>query len=164
TATSIPLAIDAGLGELSRMGVLMTPQYGPRVRLHKVFTDMPLIPDEPIDFGVWDFCLKCTQCARYCPGKAIMKAPPTAKTNDSCNREGLLRWPLDAGNCFTFMARSGTDCGVCIRVCPFNKPPGKLHDLVRWGVKRTPWLDPVFVRGDKWLGNWKPSAPSHFWE
>ncbi len=164
TANSIPLAIDAGLGELSRMGLLITPEYGPRVRLNKIFTDMPLIPDEPTDFGVWDFCMKCVQCARFCPGQAIMKAPPTAKTDNICNREGLLRWPLNAENCFAFMARTGSDCGVCIRVCPFNKPPGKLHDWVRWGVKNTPWLDTLFVQADKRLGYWKPAAPVTYWE
>ncbi|OQX54986.1 MAG: hypothetical protein B5M54_04170, partial [Candidatus Aminicenantes bacterium 4484_214] len=49
---SIPMAIDAGLGELGRMGLLVTPKYGPRVRLAKVITDMPLLPDAPIRFGV----------------------------------------------------------------------------------------------------------------
>ncbi|MEE8604596.1 MAG: reductive dehalogenase domain-containing protein, partial [Candidatus Aminicenantaceae bacterium] len=42
TGLSIPMAIDAGLGELGRMGLLMTPKYGPRIRLAKVITDMPL--------------------------------------------------------------------------------------------------------------------------
>ena len=35
---SIPIAIDAGLGQLGRMGLLVTPKYGPRVRLAKVIT------------------------------------------------------------------------------------------------------------------------------
>ena len=41
TACSIPLAIDAGLGELGRNTLLITPEFGPRVRLAKVFTDLP---------------------------------------------------------------------------------------------------------------------------
>ena len=52
TSLSIPLAIDAGLGELGRHGLLITPEYGPCVRLCKVFTDLPLEPDKPIQFGV----------------------------------------------------------------------------------------------------------------
>jgi len=52
TALSIPLAIDAGLGELGRNGLLITPQYGPRVRICKIFTDLTLEPDKPIKFGV----------------------------------------------------------------------------------------------------------------
>ncbi|WP_300462638.1 reductive dehalogenase domain-containing protein [Desulfobacula sp.] len=54
TACSIPLAIDAGLGEIARNGLLVTPAFGPRVRLAKVFTDMPLISDMPMEFGVWE--------------------------------------------------------------------------------------------------------------
>jgi hypothetical protein len=48
TSFSIPFAVDAGLGQLGRNGLLITPYYGPRVRLCKVFTDLPLIPDNPI--------------------------------------------------------------------------------------------------------------------
>ncbi len=52
TALSIPLALAAGLGELGRMGLLITPQFGPRIRLCKVFTNMPLAPDTFRPFGV----------------------------------------------------------------------------------------------------------------
>jgi hypothetical protein len=62
TALSIPLAIDAGLGELGRNGLLITPQFGPRVRLCKVLTDLPLKPDKPIAFGVQEYCEKCKKC------------------------------------------------------------------------------------------------------
>jgi len=74
-ALSVPLAIDAGLGQFSRMGLLITPGYGPRVRLAKVLTDLPLIPDEPdIKFNqsVIRFCKTCKKCAKYCPSKSIM--------------------------------------------------------------------------------------------
>ncbi|MBU0595790.1 hypothetical protein KJ567_03800 [Candidatus Bipolaricaulota bacterium] len=52
TALSIPLAVDAGLGQLGRNGLLVTQQFGPCVRLCKVFTDLPLASDAPRDFGV----------------------------------------------------------------------------------------------------------------
>jgi reductive dehalogenase len=163
TATSIPLAIDAGLGELSRMGLLVTPEYGPRVRLSKVITDMPLKPDSPIEFGVWDFCMKCEKCARFCPGQAIMHGPPSEKIHNISNREGLLRWAVDGEKCFTSFPRNSTACGVCIRVCPFNKLPGVLHDWVRWGVKNTRWLDSLFVKADDLLGYDKKAKISEFW-
>ena len=47
TAIDIPLAIDAGLGELGRNGLLITPEYGPRVRISKVLTDLPLGNQNP---------------------------------------------------------------------------------------------------------------------
>jgi len=164
TALSVPLAIDAGLGELSRMGLLVTPRYGPRVRLNKIFTDMPLEPDSPIEFGVWDFCQRCEKCTHFCPGQAIMSGPPTDKVDSTFKRPGaILRWPQNAERCFGFMSRNGGDCGVCVRVCPFNKPPGMVHDWVRWGVKNTRWLDPLFAKADDLLGYGRRARAEHFW-
>ena len=59
----VPLAVDAGLGELSRMGYLITKALGPRVRLGAVYTDLPLIPDHPVDIGVEDFCKSAKNAA-----------------------------------------------------------------------------------------------------
>ncbi len=51
------VAKDAGLGEIGRMGLLMTPRLGPRVRLAVVTTDVPLVTDQPtFDPTVIDFC------------------------------------------------------------------------------------------------------------
>jgi ferredoxin len=134
TACSIPIAIDAGLGEIARNGLLITPQYGPRVRLAKVLTDLPLIPDKPIEFGVRDFCLICEQCAKKCPSKSIMFGAPTDKPHNISNREGVMTWHINAETCLNFWADNHTDCSNCIRTCPFNKPPGLLHDGIRWGI------------------------------
>lgn len=163
TACSVPLAIDAGLGELSRAGWLITPQYGPRVRLNKIFTDMPLAPDRPMEFGVWDFCTVCAKCARQCPGHAIPTGKPTTEIVDISNRKGLYRWPINAVKCFKFWSVNGTACAACVRVCPFNKPPGKIHDAVRWGIKNMRFLDKLFLWGDDLLGYDKRADSVHFW-
>ncbi|MGD9139498.1 MAG: reductive dehalogenase, partial [Desulfobacterales bacterium] len=163
TACSIPIAIDAGLGELARNGLLITPKYGPRVRLAKVFTDLPLIADKPIEFGVWNFCLICEKCAHKCPSKSIMFGKPTDKPNNISNREGLIRWPINAETCLAFWAANGTDCSNCIRTCPFNKPPGWFHDSVRWGIKNSPFLNPLFLWGDDLLGYGKRRKADQFW-
>ncbi len=55
TGMSVPIAIQAGLGELSRMGRLATEKYGPRVRLAKVYTDLELEFGKPVSFGVLEF-------------------------------------------------------------------------------------------------------------
>jgi len=164
TAGSIPIAIDAGLGELSRSGLLITPEFGPRVRVSKVFTDLPLVPDDPIEFGVWDFCNKCQKCAEHCPSQAIMYGEPTTEINNISNREGLFRWPINAEKCLAFWAANGASCANCIRVCPFNKPSGWLHSTVRWGVKNTRWVDALFVKVDDLLGYGKQASAEHFWE
>ncbi|MFC2032766.1 reductive dehalogenase [Chloroflexota bacterium] len=164
TATSVPIAIDAGLGELGRLGVLITPELGPRIRLSKVFTNLPLVPDKPIEFGVWDFCMKCQKCARNCPGQAILCGEPTDQTNSISNREGVLRWPIQAEKCFAWFARNGGDCSNCIRVCPFNKPSGWHHSAVKWGVNNTRWLDSFFIRADDALGYGRQVKAERFWE
>lgn len=163
TACSIPIAIDAGLGELGRSGQLITPEFGPRVRLCKVFTDLPLVSDRPIEFGAWDFCMKWERCAEECPSRAIMYGEPTERPNNISNREGLLRWPINAEKCFAFWAANGTDCANCIRVCPFNKPSGWLHSAVRWGIKNTRWLDSTFVKLDELFGYGKQRNANEFW-
>ncbi len=164
TALSVPLAIDAGLGELSRCGIVITPEFGPRVRLAKVFTDLPLVVDKPVEFGVWDFCMKCEKCARNCPGQAIDYGPPGDKVNNICNNSGLYRWPVNAEKCFQFWTSNAGGCSNCLRVCPFNKEPGWLHDVVRWGVKHKPWLDPIFIKADDVFGYGKKLNAEQFWK
>jgi len=150
--------------ELARNGLLITPTFGPRVRLAKVFTDLPLIPDKPIEFGVWDFCMICEKCAKKCPSQSIMYGKPTVKLHNISNREGLLRWPVNAETCLAFWAANGTDCSNCIRTCPFNKPTGRLHDSVRWGIKNLPFLNPLFLWGDDLLGYGKRGKADKFWK
>ena len=51
TALMVPLG-NSGRAwvEYGRHGLLITKEFGPRVRLGKIFTDMPLAPDQPIQF------------------------------------------------------------------------------------------------------------------
>ncbi|MCW3985824.1 MAG: reductive dehalogenase [Candidatus Bathyarchaeota archaeon] len=121
TALSVPLAIDAGLGELGRNGLLITPQYGPRVRLCKVITDFPLEADKSIEFGVKEFCKKCKLCAKYCETGAIsMDDEPSFETACQSNNPGALKWYVNVEQCYLFWYKNGTDCSTCIKVCPYN--------------------------------------------
>ncbi len=164
TACSIPIAIDAGLGELARNGLLITPEFGPRVRLAKVFTDLPLVSDRPIEFGVSDFCRRCLKCAEKCPSQAIPEGEPTEKPFNMSNREGLLRWPVNAEECLGFWVANETDCSNCIRVCPYNKPLSWLHDWVRWGTNNFRWTDRFFVWMDDLFGYGKMVDAKKFWD
>ena len=120
TALSISLAIDAGLGELGRNGLLITPEYGPCVRLCKVFTDLPLEPDKPIEFGVANFCKQCKKCAEACKIGAIQfEKEPSFKVVCRSNNQGILRWAVDHDKCYSFWVENGGDCSNCIAVCPF---------------------------------------------
>lgn len=148
-ALSIPLAIDAGLGELGRNGVLITELYGPRVRICKVFTELPLELDSPIDIGVQHFCEKCEICAELCPSQAIKFGDRTDNAWDNSNSVNVLKWPVKVVNCLSFWVKNRADCAVCLRSCPFNKSNGLLHSIVRRTIKTTSWFDPFFIRMDK---------------
>jgi reductive dehalogenase len=163
TGLSIPMAIDAGLGELGRNGLLITREFGPRVRIAKVLTDLPLVPDEPIEFGVIEFCSKCRKCAEYCPSQAIMHGERTTEPHNICNASGELKWPINAEKCFGFWVRNEGSCMNCIRVCPFNKPTGWFHEGVRLLVKEAPWLDTFLLTMDDWLGYHKQVNANKYW-
>jgi epoxyqueuosine reductase len=119
---SVPIAIDAGLGQLGRHGLLITPELGPRVRLLKVFTDLPLVPDKPIDFGVTQFCRGCKMCAEACEVDAIsFKDEPDWEPATRSSSPGAMKWYMDAEKCFEYWCDNGMDCSTCISVCPYTK-------------------------------------------
>lgn len=136
------VARDAGLGELGRMGLLMTPRLGPRVRIAVVTTDLPLAVDPPApDLTLVDFCQKCRKCADSCPSRALPFGPPEE------DEDGVLRWKVDAEACFTLWARLGTDCARCMAVCPYSHPDNALHSLVRWGIRN----NALFRKSALWM-------------
>ncbi|MFX0022039.1 MAG: reductive dehalogenase [Candidatus Hermodarchaeota archaeon] len=125
TALSIPLAIDAGLGALGRNGLLITPEYGPRTRICKVFTNMPLISDSPNQKfieKVNNMCKKCYKCAEACETEAITKeVTPTFKSTSISNNPGVKKYYVDVEKCFEFWVQNSSDCGNCIAACPFSR-------------------------------------------
>jgi epoxyqueuosine reductase len=163
TALSIPIAIDAGLGELGRNGLLVTPQYGSRVRICKVITDLPLVPDEPIEFGVAPFCKICGLCAENCPGQAIQYGERTTEPLNESTSPGVLKWPINGEKCFEFWSKNHSGCGNCIRVCPFNKPDTSFHNMVRWFVKHLPQLDRFYKWMDGVFGYGKQIMAKDWW-
>jgi reductive dehalogenase len=164
TALSIPLAMAAGLGELGRMGLLVTEPFGPRVRICKVFTDLPLSFDDYRPFGVTEFCQKCKKCAESCPSGSISFGDPTMEGPSTSNHSGVKRWYINPESCFLFWTKNWMDCNNCVRVCPFNKPPGILHRLARSLIKKSPRLNRLLVWMDDLLGYGKPVPTKDFWE
>jgi len=137
------VARDSGLGEVGRMGLLMTPRLGPRVRIAVVTTDLPLVTDAPErDLTVLDFCRRCRKCADACPARALPSGPPEA------DAQGVARWKVDAEACYTLWTRMGTDCARCMAVCPYSHPDTLFHNLVRWGIRRSALLRRAAVRMD----------------
>jgi epoxyqueuosine reductase len=167
TGLSVPMAIDAGLGELSRMGLLVTPKYGPRVRLAKVITDLPLVPDSPISFGVQEFCEVCGKCADACPSGGIAKKgePRTMEPINLSTNPGVLKWPINAEKCYEQWQINGMDCSLCLRACPFNKPDNWLHEATRILVgARSGTLDQIMLNLDNASRYGEQLSPSKFWK
>lgn len=108
------VAQDAGLGQIGRMSVLVTREFGPRVRLGVVTTDLELVPDQPIDFGLQMFCEICNKCSVTCPGRAI-----SSGTLKSMGEIG--HWQTEQEKCYRVWRNLGTDCGVCLSTCPFTQ-------------------------------------------
>lgn len=120
TGLVIPYALQAGLGEYARNQMVITPQFGPRLRFSKIFTSLPLTSDMPKPLGVQKFCDICTKCADACPVKALPYGPPATSTDQSAIK-GVRKWTSDAPKCFSFWAKLASDCAICMRVCPFNR-------------------------------------------
>ena len=163
-ALSIPMAMQAGLGDLARNGLLVTRKYGPRVRLNNVITDLPLEVDSPIEFGVTEFCMKCEICAEKCPSHSIKHGERTAEPNNISNAGGVLKWPVNAETCRMHWARGHTPCAVCITVCPYNKPDTLFHRFVRWCTDHMRCGDPLYIKADVWAGYGKTKKADNFWE
>jgi len=136
TALSIPLAIDAGLGALGRNGLLLTPEFGPRVRICKIFTDLPLISDEPNQGfieKVKKYCKTCSKCVEACENDAITKEEnPTFNPATISNNPGVKKYYVDVEKCFEFWVENSSDCGNCIAACPFAKIKEFLSPLEFW--------------------------------
>jgi reductive dehalogenase len=165
TAQSVPFAMEAGLGELSRMNKLVTPEFGPAVRLCKVFTDLPMTCDRPVDFGVVEFCKRCRKCAEACPSGALsLDDEPSFQTRGAWNNPGHKAWFEDSYRCFSQWQASGTACAVCLAACPFTKASETwIHEVVKATVSLTPATDGLFRTIDNALGYGEQKDPERWW-
>ena len=109
-----PLGQAAGLGWQGMHGLLITPEFGPRVRLAAVFTSIADLPDSSSDAHAWidDFCRECVKCVRQCPPEAIGTEPVR-------HESGRVTW-IEPDRCLPYFVRHN-GCSICIRVCPFHQ-------------------------------------------
>ncbi len=141
----IPVTLLAGLGELSRIGELvLNPFIGPRFKTIVMTTDLPLIADKPIDFGLQYFCSNCYKCARECPCDAISFA-------DKVMFNGYEMWKPDVERCtrYRLTNQRGLACGRCMKTCPLNKVvswDGPITtQIASWCGVNAFWLKPLLV-------------------
>jgi epoxyqueuosine reductase QueG len=132
-------AVAAGLGEIGLSGLLITPQYGPRVRLTSIITDAELECDVPFQDKL---CTKCLRCVQECPVGALSEdgsmdklkclTHPHVLIGDSQEKiqqiiQKLKKIPRDL---FVAEALVGQRiiaplCGMCVKVCPIGKKTKK---------------------------------------
>ncbi len=115
-------AIEAGLGECGKMGLLITEEFGPRIRVSTVTTDLALPQDPPKVFGVQKFCENCTRCQDACDGDAI-----TGETRPY--KEGMEQYVIDPYKCLPYFAEYD-GCNLCVSKCAFNLKGEELKAFV----------------------------------
>ena len=153
-----PLLLLSGIGELSRANIVLNPFLGLRFKASVVTTDLPLKSDKPVDFGLQDFCDKCKKCATECPSRSI-------SMGDKVMKNGYENWEFEVDTCTKFRMGNphGIACGKCIKVCPWNKPEGWTHDLVRWMVRHAPMMNSFFIKMDDIWSYGKPNIDKQWW-
>ncbi|MHB1006807.1 MAG: reductive dehalogenase [Chloroflexota bacterium] len=166
TAASVPLAVDAGLGELARHNRLITPEYGAMVRLGKVITDAPLLPDSPIDAGIATFCRTCAKCAEACPAAALSFLPePDWTPRGPWNNAGHLAWYEDSVKCFQYNNEINTNCMICFSVCPYSKKAkAAAHGLVKATIAHTDAFNGALRSVDDAFGYGGQKSPDEWWD
>jgi epoxyqueuosine reductase QueG len=90
-----------GLGSIGRHSLLITPEYGPRLRLACLLTEASL---EAFPVSNKDYCIDCDACIRECPAGALRL--PEQDTTYSINKFACQAY-----------RRAGLTCAVCIKAC-----------------------------------------------
>lgn len=115
-STNFPLlAQKAGLGGIGKHGLLITPEYGPSVRITAVYTDLELhYTDGGAKEHAWilDFCDHGNACVRACPAQAIYLKPKVLENGAEVH--------VDYKRCAVVFSRT-LGCSVCIKECTFTK-------------------------------------------
>lgn len=153
-----PLLIAAGIGEVSRAGIVLNPYLGLAYKAAAVLTNMPIVPDQPIDFGLQEFCRNCKICAKNCPSKAI-------SVGEKVIYNGYETWKLDTRRCgsYNFTNRNGTMCNTCVKSCPWSNPSTFPHNLIRKLIIDMPFTRPLAIKIAEVLGERMTSPENKWW-
>lgn len=163
---SVGFGVLAGLGELSRLNRMITPEYGPMVRVFFMLTDLPLAVDKPIDAGTLQFCKTCKKCAESCPAAALSyDDEPLWETRGDWNSPGHRAYFENSVDCLRYWREQALgDCGICFAVCPFSKKDmAWIHDLIHAGVAKVPDLDGFFRSMDDAFSYGAQKDPEAWW-
>jgi reductive dehalogenase len=141
--------VAGGIGELGRNGLVINKKFGARIHMpDPILTDLPLVPDAPVDIGVEDFCKICRKCANTCPTNSI-------PFGDKVVFNGIEKYKINWLTCYKlrpYVHEYWGSCLTCAAVCPFSKPDAWWHSLAVWSLHTSPFsLRPALVRALKWI-------------
>ena len=108
------MAVLSGLGFVGKSGLFLSNEYGSKVRLATIITDMPLSSELPI---LENGCKDCNLCQKACPAGAIYGEFPTMDGERNFDAEKCSKYMKEH---FQDIGR-GSVCGICINICPKNK-------------------------------------------
>jgi epoxyqueuosine reductase len=153
-----PLLIRSGVGEVSRAGIVLNPFLGLGYKAAAILTNMPIVYDKPIEFGLQSFCQDCQICAENCPSQAI-------SNGDKVMYNGYETWKLDTRRCagFNFTNKKGTMCNRCVKSCPWTYPSTWPHNLVRRMVMHSGLAQQIAIRAAHLLGTGKDHPDEKWW-
>lgn len=108
------LAQKAGLGVIGKNGMLITPTFGPSLRLAAVYTEITNLPMETDNSHMWvnGFCEQCNRCVKKCPANAIYKETKVF--------EDGTKQCIDYKKCAVPFSNNNA-CTICIKECLFFK-------------------------------------------
>jgi len=146
--------LASGVGELGRNGLIINKHFGARIHMpDPIMTDLPLVPDEPVDIGVEDFCKICRKCAISCPTNSI---PWEGKEVFNGVEKYKINW-LTCYKLRPFTKDHWGSCLTCATVCPFTKPNVWWRSLAVWALHACP----IPVRPA--LVHFLKAIDDHFW-
>src|SRR5919108_2705041 len=141
--------VASGVGELGRNGLVINKKFGARIHMpDPILTDLPLVPDQPVDNGVEDFCKICRKCANTCPTNSI-------PFGDKVVFNGIEKYKINWLTCYKlrpYVHEYWGSCLTCAAVCPFTKPNVWWHSLAVWTLRTCPIpARPALVHALKWI-------------
>ncbi len=121
------ILLEAGIGEVSRMGIVLNPFLGTNFKASCVLTNFEMEIDGPIDFGLQEYCTSCKICSEQCPSGAITYG-------EQILYNGYYTWKLNSEICskFDVLNKEGCVCGRCTKVCPWTRPNSQPQDFANW--------------------------------
>ena len=143
-----------GTAEGGRRGDAVNPDFGMATRGQKFFTDLPLVPTQPIDAGIWRFCKTCKKCAEICPSGSIsIEKEPTWDNIYQWQCAGKKQYLFDGLSCQALRNEFGDECGLCMIACVFSKhSDASIHEFIKAVVSKTFVFNGFFTTMDNAFG------------